>query len=54
MLQRVGVIGVGAMGLAMAQRLRETGYEVAVRDIDPAREALALASGCRVLPSPRS
>ena len=51
-MQRIGIIGVGAMGLAMAQRLRETGHEVAVRDIDPARETLALESACRVLPSP--
>ena len=45
----VGVIGIGLMGLAIAQRLRELGHEVHVRDIDAAREALA--EGCHVQPT---
>ena len=45
----VGVIGVGLMGLAIALRLRELGHEVHVRDVDTAREALAI--GCHVQPS---
>ena len=45
----VGVIGIGLMGLAIALRLRELGHEVHVRDIDTAREALAV--GCEVQPS---
>ena len=46
---KIGVIGVGNMGLGMALRLRDAGHEVAVRDIDAAREALAEA--CLVMPS---
>ena len=48
----IGVIGIGAMGLAMALRLRDCGHPVAVHDVDPAREALALAAGCSVAASP--
>lgn len=48
-MARVGVVGIGNMGLAMALRLVERGHGVAVRDIDPAREALA--SGCTVCAS---
>lgn len=48
----IGVIGVGNMGLGVALRLREQGRTVTVRDIDPAREALAAAGGCRVAATP--
>jgi len=48
----VGVVGVGNMGLAMALRLRELGFEVHVRDIDPAREALAIDAGARRATTP--
>jgi L-threonate 2-dehydrogenase len=47
---KIGVIGIGNMGLGMALRLRDGGHAVAVRDIDPAREALA--EGCEIAPSP--
>ena len=40
----LGVAGIGNMGLAMALRLRDLQFDVAVRDIDPAREALARAA----------
>lgn len=50
-MRRVGVVGIGNMGWGMAQRLHERGFEVAVRDIDPARAALAGAAGLPVLPS---
>ena len=46
---KIGVIGIGNMGLGMALRLRDAGREVAVRDVDAAREALA--EGCLVMPS---
>ena len=42
----VGFVGIGNMGLAIALRLVDRGHDVAVRDIDPARDALA--AGCAV------
>lgn len=48
----VGIIGVGNMGLAMAGRLLELGWQVVVRDIDPARERMADALGAKVYTSP--
>jgi putative dehydrogenase len=48
----IGVVGIGNMGLGMALRLRERGFEVVVHDIDAAREALAAAEGARVASSP--
>jgi len=48
----VGVVGVGNMGLAMACRLLDLGAEVHVRDIDPEREALAVAAGAQRAASP--
>jgi len=50
--QAVGVVGVGNMGLAMALRLRDLGREVHVRDIDPAREVLAVDAGARIAATP--
>ena len=44
----IGFIGTGNMGLAMALRLRDLGFAVAVRDIDPARAGAAAASGASV------
>ena len=44
---RVGIVGIGNMGLAMAARLRELGWPLAVRDIDASREAAAAAFGAR-------
>lgn len=46
------VVGVGNMGMGMALRLRDRGFAVQVRDIDPAREALARGEGLAVHPSP--
>lgn len=46
----VGIVGIGNMGLPMALRLSELGHRVIVRDIDPAREAMA--TGCAIAPSP--
>ena len=45
---KIGVIGIGLMGLPIAQRLCELGHEVQVCDIDPSR--LALAHGCVIAP----
>ena len=49
---RIGIVGVGNMGMGIALRLRELGLAVTVRDIDPAREALAEAAGCRRAATP--
>ena len=48
-LPRVGVVGVGAMGMGMALALLERGFPVFVRDIVPEREAAAIAAGARPL-----
>ncbi len=47
-----GVVGIGNMGLAMVERLRGLGHEVAVRDVRGEREALASAAGARVCATP--
>ena len=44
-IPRVGLIGVGNMGGAMAARLLSQGYLVAVHDIDAQREAQAVSLG---------
>ena len=49
---RVGFIGIGNMGMGMAARLLEQHWPVAVRDIDPRREAHARGFGARVAPTP--
>jgi len=49
-MERVGIVGIGQMGLGMASRLLERGHAVSVRDIDAAREALAQAQGAKVAP----
>ncbi|MEZ5653892.1 MAG: NAD(P)-binding domain-containing protein [Burkholderiaceae bacterium] len=52
MNQTLAVIGVGAMGGAMAARAHERGRAVLIRDIDPAREAPLAAAGLTVCPDP--
>lgn len=49
---RVGIVGVGNMGLNMARRLLDGGYEVHARDIRPEAEAEAARYGALVEPSP--
>ncbi|HEU5293728.1 MAG TPA: NAD(P)-dependent oxidoreductase [Burkholderiaceae bacterium] len=46
----VGVIGVGNMGLAIAQRLLDRGHRVVVRDIRPEAEAAAVVAGGHAVP----
>ena len=48
MKQTIGLIGPGAMGLGITQALLRGGFEVFVRDVDPARNALARAAGAAV------
>ena len=45
---RVGVIGVGAMGLAMAGHVKAAGHEVLATDTDPAAREAAAAQGIEV------
>lgn len=52
MRQSIGLIGPGAMGLGITQALVRGGFEVFVRDIDPARNVLARATGATVCESP--
>jgi len=49
---RVGVIGIGAMGMAMAHNIRRKGYLVGVRDVRPEAEIEAQAAGMIVCDSP--
>ena len=42
---RVGIIGIGAMGFAMATNLHARGHAIRVRDVDPAAVAAATARG---------
>jgi L-threonate 2-dehydrogenase len=49
-LGAVALVGAGAIGLAMARRLRSLGVAVRVHDVDPARGALARDAGCSTWP----
>jgi 3-hydroxyisobutyrate dehydrogenase len=49
---RVGIVGVGAMGAAMARNLQARHYAVTVRDIRPEAHAQAQAWGMAVSASP--
>jgi 3-hydroxyisobutyrate dehydrogenase len=44
-LRRIGFVGVGNMGLPMAVRVRDAGFEVTVHDISAAGVAAAAADG---------
>ena len=48
----VGVIGVGAMGLGVVQRLARSGFQVLARDIRPEADAAAAAAGAIVCATP--
>lgn len=49
---RAGIVGIGHMGFAMAERLHARGWQVAVRDIDAARERDAARLGMSVCATP--
>jgi L-threonate 2-dehydrogenase len=49
---RIGVIGIGAMGLPMACNLHRKGYPVCVRDVAAAALAAASAEGLEACDSP--
>lgn len=49
---RIGIVGIGNMGVAMAERLLGVGWPVSVRDLDAAREAAARQLGATVCATP--
>jgi 3-hydroxyisobutyrate dehydrogenase len=51
-MKTVGIIGVGNMGLAMAEQLLAAGFAVLACDIDPGRMKLAQKAGCALADSP--
>lgn len=51
---RIGIIGIGAMGLPIARNLRSHGHAVMVRDIRAEAEQEARALGMQVCESPRA
>src|SRR5438128_1849139 len=51
--QRLGFIGLGSMGLGMASRLAESGYEMAVYNRTPSKSAEVGRLGARVAASPK-
>jgi L-threonate 2-dehydrogenase len=51
-IPRIGIIGIGAMGFAMATNLQRRGHAPRVRDIDPAAVAAARALGLTACDSP--
>ena len=48
----IGIIGIGAMGFAMATNLHGRGHALQVRDIDPNAEAAATTQGIAVSDTP--
>jgi 3-hydroxyisobutyrate dehydrogenase/2-hydroxy-3-oxopropionate reductase len=50
--ERVGIIGVGRMGLAMAKHLARHGFSLTVCDIVAENAAKAGALGARIVPTP--
>jgi 3-hydroxyisobutyrate dehydrogenase len=51
-LPRIGIVGIGAMGLSMARNLHRKGYAPKVCDIDPAALAAAAAFGIAACDTP--
>lgn len=51
---RVGIVGVGAMGMAMARNLHAKGWSVSTRDLRSDADEQARAIGLRVCESPRA
>ena len=47
----LGLVGLGLMGMALAERLHSGGFDVWGHDIDPARNGLLAASGGKVATS---
>lgn len=51
-MERLGFVGLGTMGAAMAMHLRASGAEVAVWNRSPGRAAVLVAAGAREVASP--
>jgi 3-hydroxyisobutyrate dehydrogenase-like beta-hydroxyacid dehydrogenase len=51
-IRRVGIIGLGKMGLPMARHLRKAGFEVTGCDVSAAARTQAEGAGIKVVPSP--
>lgn len=51
---RIGIVGIGAMGLPIARHLRSRGHTILVRDIRAEAEQEARALGMQVCESPRA
>lgn len=52
--QKVGLIGVGAMGMAMALNLHARGWSIGTRDVRVEADAQAQAAGLQVFASPQA
>ena len=52
MATSIGLIGPGAMGLGLTHSLLRGGYQVLVRDVNPARNLLAREAGAEVREHP--
>jgi 3-hydroxyisobutyrate dehydrogenase-like beta-hydroxyacid dehydrogenase len=50
-MEAIGIIGVGAMGSALLERLKIAGVQATVYDIDPAAREAARSTGARVAES---
>ena len=49
---RIGIVGIGVMGLPIARNLQRRGHRLAVRDVEPAAVAAAVAIGLDACESP--
>ena len=51
---KIGLVGLGRMGAAMSQRLREHGFDVVGWDMNADRNKAASESGLRIAANPRA
>ena len=51
-VRRVGMVGLGKMGLPMARHVAKAGFEVIGIDTNPAAQAAARAAGIKLAPTP--
>jgi 3-hydroxyisobutyrate dehydrogenase-like beta-hydroxyacid dehydrogenase len=53
-VRRIGIIGLGKMGLPMARHLKKAGFEVTGFDVSETAKASAAAASIALAPSPRA